>query len=427
MNNLTTRKIVLGLLMTLVLIFCMQDTADAISRLTRSSGDLQTVTAGKEFQIRFSVTLQTPSRKPGYKPVPSTYSGEGAPIPNVVLPEIRTNMFYNDGDDGDSEAGFQQNEETVDYAGAHYYDQESINITPGGATITKVGSYDVPADPTNVTMYERTHVMYSATENAHKRLSGSVTLTLNAPATAPGTGYVDITIDPTTDGATPTEQPDLVFSVYVVKGINADGTTGIHSSTDGVELVSDQSDTPINGHFDFIGTESEPVYYSVEGNGRLYVSPDGTSRKTPATNNLFTSSLAPVYLDTNRGTSKVTAYVSGSSGVATVLYIFNGGTLSTLPEMEITQGINQTGATGSRLEESLKVRVTDGNNRPIQGVAVGFASSDPGSPTTASMFIPVPGTVVYGAGTTLTQDIGSLDKVNNTTDTVTATSLKTRS
>ena len=46
MNNLTTRKIVLGLLMTLVLAFSVQGTADAISRLTRSSGDLQTVTAG---------------------------------------------------------------------------------------------------------------------------------------------------------------------------------------------------------------------------------------------------------------------------------------------------------------------------------------------------------------------------------------------
>ena len=44
MNNLTTRKIVFGLLMTLVLMFGVQGVAEAISRLTRSSGDLQTVT-----------------------------------------------------------------------------------------------------------------------------------------------------------------------------------------------------------------------------------------------------------------------------------------------------------------------------------------------------------------------------------------------
>ena len=40
MNNLTTRKIVLGLLMTLVLAFSVQGTADALTSLTKSSGHL---------------------------------------------------------------------------------------------------------------------------------------------------------------------------------------------------------------------------------------------------------------------------------------------------------------------------------------------------------------------------------------------------
>ena len=408
MNNLTTRKIVLGMLMALVLIFCMQDTADAISRLTRSSGDLQTVTVGEEYQIRFSVTPQGASRIPGFKPVPST--DESDP-PRPVPAAERTNMFYND--DPDIQY-IQGSTSTENYAAAHYYDQESIAIASPGASIEKVGSYDVPTaqQTAGFSMYESTHAMYSRTENPHQRLSGSVTLTLTAPTAAPGAGYVDITIDPTTDGSnTYTEQPDLVFSVYVVGRLNATGTTGIASGRDGVELVSDQSDTPINGHFDFT-TGSQPVYYSVEGSGRLYVSPE-TSRKTPATNNLFTSSLAPVYLDTNGGSSKVTAYVSGSGDTATALYIFNGGTLSALPKIEVQSGSPQTGAPSGRLDDYFEVRVTDGRRRPVSGMPVTFRTLSGG------MFIPVPGTRVYDAAPT--GERNPIDAVEPTTMEATAT------
>ena len=62
MSNLTTRKIVLGLLMMLVLAFGVLGNADAVDRLTRNSGDLQTVTEGRDYQIRFTVGLQSPRR-----------------------------------------------------------------------------------------------------------------------------------------------------------------------------------------------------------------------------------------------------------------------------------------------------------------------------------------------------------------------------
>ena len=54
MNNLTTRKIVLGLLMALVLAFSVQGTADALT-LTKSSGDLVTVSRNQTFTIKFSI------------------------------------------------------------------------------------------------------------------------------------------------------------------------------------------------------------------------------------------------------------------------------------------------------------------------------------------------------------------------------------
>ena len=99
-----------------------------------------------------------------------------------------------------------------------------------------------------------------------------------------------------------------------------------------------------------------------------------------------------MYLDVNRGTSKVTAWISGNPG-KTAVYIFSGQDPSKYPRIEITQGNNQIGATDARLEDYLEVKVTDGNNRPLAGVAVSFTPSTD-SPS-GSTFIPVPGTTVY--------------------------------
>ena len=47
MNNLTTRKIVLGMLMALVLAFSVQGIADALNFKQSSSGDLKTNCSGQ--------------------------------------------------------------------------------------------------------------------------------------------------------------------------------------------------------------------------------------------------------------------------------------------------------------------------------------------------------------------------------------------
>ena len=57
MNNLTTRKIVLGLLMALVLVFSVQGIADAVE-FGNTTGDLQTITEESGlFTITVAVTL----------------------------------------------------------------------------------------------------------------------------------------------------------------------------------------------------------------------------------------------------------------------------------------------------------------------------------------------------------------------------------
>ena len=384
MNNLTTRKIVLGMLMTFVMAFGVLGNADAINGLTRTSGDLQTVTGGNDYQIRFSVTLQSPSRIPGYRPVPSR--DESDP-PVSVSAADRTNMFYDDDPDIDYIHGTTAR---VPYADAHNYDQESIKISVSEGSIKKVGNYD--ASGTMLNMYERTHNTYSTTSNPHQRLSGSVDLTLTAPTTP---AVVTIMITPTTDGpAVHAEPPNLIFTIYVVGPLNAVGTTDVVE--EGVERVSDESDMRIDSHFKFNPANHEPVYYSVEGSGRLYVSL-ASDRKTSPTNSLLTSSSAPVYLDTNGGSSKVTAYISGSGDTATVLYAFSGGRLSELPQIEVQNGNNQTGAPEGQLDDYFEVRVTDGRRRAISGLPVTFTKTDPGSSTSSSMFIPVSGTSIYSA------------------------------
>ena len=60
MSNLTTQKIVLGLLMALVLTFSVQDIADAADLpLSKTSGDLQTESEGETFEISFTVGIRS--------------------------------------------------------------------------------------------------------------------------------------------------------------------------------------------------------------------------------------------------------------------------------------------------------------------------------------------------------------------------------
>ena len=412
-----TGNLFIGVLMGLVLALGVQGTADAISRLTRSSGDLQTVTAGDDFQIRFTVTLQSPRRGSAYADFAQT--PRASVEPDAVARKRNKNTYYEDDyspEDPNTARGYQS-EGQVTYDVAHDYEQESIAITVSeGAAIKKVGSNDVPnAEGTTLHMYESTHNMYSTTSNPHQRLSGSVALTLTAPADP---AVVTITITPTTDGPTEHTEPSiLIFTVYVVGALNYSGTTAVAAATDGVLRVSDQQDTPINSHFTFAPAEHQPVYYTVEGSGRLYVSV-ASDRKTTPTKNLYTSSSAPVYLDTTGGSSKVTAHIAGSSDTAKVLYVFSGARSNELPQIEVQGGDNQTGAPSGRLDNYFEVKVTDGRRRPISGLPVTFEtpSSESESP---AMFIPVSGTRIY-ADAELTAEL--IDAVKPTITVATPTS-----
>ena len=302
-------------------------------------------------------------------------------------------------------------------AARYHYNDEQVNIVPTGASIIKVGSTSItPVTSTNtLTLRETVANSTDARPNTDPgtRLTSSITLTLRANAAAVvGIAITDETPNNDRPGG---EAPQQDFTVYVVSpqsdsGVVA-GSTSFASGNDGIEFAYDGESRQINNYFVFAPEDNAPVHYSVEGSGRVYVRIN--DRRTNATNSLFTGSNAPVYLDTNRGTSKVTVWVSGTTP-RSAIFIFQGASLNQFTNMEITHGDNQLGAPGGRLEDYLEVKVTDGNNSPVSGVAVQFSGN-----AADDSLIPFPGTSVYVDGNDAL--VGTLtDPVN--ADTFTATS-----
>ena len=451
MKNLMTRKLLFDILMTLVLAFSVQGIADALTFGTTRRGDLATKSPGEEFTITFSVSLGSNTTRitdangmlikdssttggdanaridsSGYLVVDigtrayrtitinptdtlvvdprPTYDDEtpnvaGSPSSpyyvdsskNVVDSQGRAVYVQTGGGDRVNNDPWRYTRAKADPtdkvpdANRYHFNQEQVNVAVTGANIIKVGSASI-APASSVVLME------TSTDNRTK-LTSSVTLTLTA-ATAEVV-EIDIT-DTTPEADRPgAPAPQIDFTVYVVSpqsAVVATGTTAFGTGNDGIEYAYDGERRQINSYFTFIPTDDAPVHYSVEGSGRVYIWLS-SSRNTSPTNSLFTSSNAPVYLDTNRGTSKVTVWVSGTTPRSTV-FIFQGASPDKFTSMEITQGDGQTGATGGRLEDYLAVKVTDGNNRPIPGVAIRFSDTP-----TDSRFIPVSGTKVYVSDT----------------------------
>ena len=316
MNNLTTRKIVLGLLMALVLVFSVQGTADAITSFTRGSGDLQLYAPGNDFRISFTPRLQ-----------------------NRVV-DIPANSASN-----------------ID--ATYHYDDESININVSGANIRKVGSHDIPPA-----------VLHNMNEQGtdDKRLSGGVTLTLRAAAA----GIVTITItDTTSDNNRPNDANDatpLVFTVYITPEHN--DTSTITGPTNDVDFSIGEE--RIDDDFDGL-TNNVRVNYTVSGSGSVYVKT--ANNRGSGSRNLTTSSGAPVYLNMGGGTNKVTASVVGQRAdrAETVTYIYGSATLTK------ESGDEQRGAVSSRLANPLVVKVVDGRGRTVSGVQIDFTTATGGS------------------------------------------------
>ena len=420
MSNLTTRKIVLGTLMTLVLAFSVQGIADALTFGTSRTGDLQTVRVNDDFSITFRPDLvgpvdvndSDPSKARHRKA--STTDIANAPRTDSDPDSITSNFTVTKDEDYEktndthyyivtttssvsNTAGSANVTKTLHTrywateAEAYYYNTEQVTIavTTGDATLKKVGKYDAPSDG----------VLTETGKDGRKLLDSSMTLTFTAPSS--GMKQI-ITISDTTDPNNDTDTGDypvgvttanpLTFTVYVVIPAQSlsSPATALAESTDSVYYAYKDAEHRVDSAFGFT-PEHAPVYYSVQGSGSLYVG-EGT-RRLRLPNGKLTSSSADVYLRGHTATSRITASVAGTTP-HTVIYIYiDPSQEARYPHLEITNGNDdQRGASGGRLEEYLGVKVTDGRGSPVSGVAVEFKVD---ANVTGAMFIPVPGTMVY--------------------------------
>ena len=380
MKHISIPRISFGILLTFVLAFSVQGTAEALTFGTSRSGDLATeLPAPNDFDIRFSVSLK------GNTSIRNDDDDLVDESDNLI---DNSGYYINaDGDYVDSAGGSTivttANRVKAEDAVRYHYNQEQVGITVTNASITHVGRYDiadVPADTQYI-------LMETGTEG--KKLSSSITLTLKASAAA----VVGITISDTTPPADlpngeDDQAPTITFTVYVVPGTSAATIALAGDGADGVDTRDDFGPEQINTLFTV--ADNVPLTYEVTGSGRVFI--DAGNRRvkpsTSGTNKLETSSSAPVYLKMNRSSNKVKVWVRGTdSNRASQSVTF----INQYADPQITGGDNQRGATRGRLSVPLEVTVKDANNRIIPGgVAVGFASS-----AEDSMFIPVPGTTVY--------------------------------
>ena len=396
-----TRNVWIGVLMGLVLAFGMQGTADALTFGNHSSsdGDLQTVFQNDNIIIRVPVTLQSPTKKSthtNYKQTPTADVDA-----SIVAAKKNKNTYYLDDydPDNDTTAIGYQSETQVTYDAAHDYDQEQITITvTGNAAIRKVGSHDVPAGaPSPLPMYEQTHDSYDTVPN-YQRLSGNLTLTL-APT---GVGTVLITVTDNTatgDIRGGVVSPPIAYTVYIVN-YKSTPATDLSFATATIAANSnwsvgrdDDHDSPVQ--VTVTPAADTPVKFEVvNGPGRFYVQKTNAggapTSKSSSSRTLETSSNAAtgsdtgsnVYLDMGGGTNRVEI---SAPALAPVTTIFVYG----YPSMEIISGDDQTGVPNARLIEPLGIRVKDGRERAVPGLAVSF---DPSSTETLQ---PVIGSDVY--------------------------------
>ena len=395
MNNLTTRKIVLGLLMALVLAFSVQGIAEALTFETTRTGDLGTVLGGGQFTLSFSLTpnqveavdqdgnliytfngtnysqisgkyfsvsLSAPRSQSQKSPVPTTILG-------IAVPEGMTPVQVYDYDD-----------ETITI------DVSSITGAGGTVRITRGGvNYGISGSNNQL----REKVLSGA-----EHLSSSITLTGTAP-TAEQKYTVRVSDQtPAVDlpgGNTANRVRDLSFTIYVVES-----NLSVRSTTITPMNLSQYGDSRelnitfgATGTFEFSDSATNvPITYTVSGGGQVYiretygaavtVSPPSMSSLQTT---LETSSAANVSLRMNGVTNRVTVRVPGPNPAATVTYIYGWATLRQV------SGNKQDGAVNAQLEDPLVVRLQDSGGTNLDGLWITF----PAVPNVR--YLPVTGTV----------------------------------
>ena len=404
MNNLTTRKIVLGLLMVLVLAFSVQGIADALT-LKKTSGDLVTVSRNQTFTIKFSIDPE--SRQKARSDIVAADSTAISEAESEDTTDINDGS-YEDGDtyyyptlnvDDEVTARTWLNESE-----AYDYNDEALAISvdqvPSDAAdpmFTRSGTVIPLGSDASPSLQERHEV-------SDRRLpTGTTASSITLMGSSGTAGEYTITIEDVTDdedfpgGTAPSPPASIVFTIFVADSRDTAATSlgfsGLTENyrTDGTDFDAETvTATPEPSSGEIIVDNVRIEYKVVAGSGRLYVQEDATDttplRQSSGVTTLSTSSAAKVQLDMRGTTNKVRASIAGVAPV-TAIFIFG------YPDVEIVASSNnQEGVLGGRLKNPLVVKVTDEKGKAISGLAAIFSTS---GTSLGGNFIPVHGTTVY--------------------------------
>lgn len=396
-NTIFRRKFVLGVLIALVLGFGVHGTVDALT-FGRTTGDLQTLLPGEQFTLTFSLNRNSVA----------AVDDEGNPIyqfndgGTLSYYSLRGGQYY--AISALTSRSPSATAETTTPAGTrsrvYDYDDEQVTITPasGISPQRRIGAVNYPIPSTGTTLLEKA-------TSGPTSLSNSITLVGTAPTTV---NSYNITVSDNTpaedlpDGTVNTYRaPNLVFTIYVVADHATSSTATFTTAEDQIDTGYDNpSAQAIQTDFSTSGTNLE-VFYSVDGPGRLYVRAAANrvgSSVTSRTSPLRTSTAATVYLETNGGTNKVTAWFGGQNPASgkTVTYIYRWSTLTQV------SGSRQDGAVGAQLEEPFVVELTDSIGAALDGQWVTFPAAN------GAQYIPFSGTTYrYSVNGTLTEFVAT--------------------
>ena len=454
MKTLTTQKIVLGLLITLVLAFSVQGIADALTFRESRTGDLQTLLPGDDFRITFSVNLDspkdifdttvTPKRQEdetgvdidssGYKvrgiDVDGTtkyYRISGTEIVDnsdyVIVETAKDDPRSTTTPQAQLEPGDRDRDSNGDLIKAepdnplsdslqHHYNDEAVAIVVTGGTLASLKKGDTELfrtatlptqqatfadlDLTEVSLIEKTKNRDDL--DSDKTLTSSTTLNGRVGAAGKYTiKIVDMT--PTSDypaNNRPIIRAALTFTIYVVP--SADRSTELTRVANEVGFGNDLADPQIDDDFGPETPTNRPIIYEVEGSGRVYIREDSVNNTTNyGDGSPKSQGSATKRLETS---SEANVYLDMGGG-SSKLTAWHRGQNPTNTAKSVTYvydyavvtktgGDPQVGATGGRLEDPLAVKVTDAKNRPVPGLRVTFANGE-----ADTSFIPFPDTTVY--------------------------------
>ena len=406
MNNLTTRKIVLGLLMTLVLVFSVQGIADALALAKpTSNGDLSTIAVDSDtFTIMVTVDLEAREEKyvdvtegtgddiayadgTNQRAAPNRIGSSSAVTEDISYGKGDTHYYVTtsiaqvdrvnaDGDKTGTKIAETTSTRTwVTESDAYYHNDESVTIEiPSGITLTTQGG-----GTDDVTFKE----LLASDDPLKLEPQNDGIVTIEIEGYASTTGKKTITIK----DATPSADRDgddaaksLTYTIYVTRirghskssydipstasiNLNRGGVTngvGVGYFGRGPVLIYNGD----NNHY--------PVEYTVTGVGATIYVQETPDRTTPKNDTpVSTSSAAKVYLNIDSVTAIVTAEVDGAaeSSSTTAVYIYG------YPKLAITEltKLDSEGPAGTEIM-GITATVTDGavDETPVGDVPVKF-------------------------------------------------------